>query len=736
MRYGAGFQLMMAAALLCGPVALAQDDDPGRGVARISVTNGDVSVRRGDSGDWVAAAVNAPLVVQDAIATGPGSRAEVQLDYANLLRLGSNAEVRLTELEFRRYQMQVVRGTVEFRVLRNSDAEAEVSTPAVSVRPAKKGAYRIHVRENGETEVTVRSGEVEVYTPRGVERVRSGNTMVVRNDPSGPEFQMVRAEPYDEFDRWNEQRDRALERSASYRYVSPYIYGADDLDGYGRWVYDPAYGWVWVPNVAPGWAPYRYGRWSWVDYYGWSWISYDPWGWAPFHYGRWYHGHYGWSWYPGDRHHRHYWSPGLVAFFGFGGTHVGIGFGLGHVGWVPLAPHEPYHRWYGRNYYRSGGYVDRSVNITNNVNITNIYRNSRVNNAVTAVDGSSFGRGNGNIVRVANGDLRQARLVRGQLPVGPSAESIRFADREARNVPRSGAENRNFFTRRQPTPVERVSFSEQQRRFQAPAERAAAGQPAAGTVREVNRSENARGWRRTGEPQQRPAAAAPAAGDVKRVERQGSTDNVRNWRRFGEPRTETPNAGSARETAPRNTEGNWRRSGEPRTETPAAGSTPQSVPRNRESGWKRFGEPRTETPGVESRQQTVPRSREGGWSRFGETPAPRTEDRGSRSFDHGRSERFGSVGSTPPAPRVELREQRSTPRSVEVAPRVLRERSYESAPRIDRAPRGDSAPRMERSAPRMERSAPRMESAPRGGGDSGSRGGGSSHSGRAGGRNR
>ena len=35
--------------------------EPGRAVARISVLNGDVSVRRGDSGDVVAAALNAPL---------------------------------------------------------------------------------------------------------------------------------------------------------------------------------------------------------------------------------------------------------------------------------------------------------------------------------------------------------------------------------------------------------------------------------------------------------------------------------------------------------------------------------------------------------------------------------------------------------------------------------------------------------------------------------------------------
>ncbi|MGH9657356.1 MAG: DUF6600 domain-containing protein, partial [Bryobacteraceae bacterium] len=260
-----------------------------RGVARVSILNGDVSVRRGDSGDWVAAALNAPLVANDRVLTGPGSRAEVQFDHANMIRMASNAELRLAELGYRRYLLQIARGNTTFRVLRSSEADVEISTPAISVRPLKKGIYRIFVREDGSTEITVRSGEAEIFTPRGTEKLRSGHTMIVRGTASDPEFQTTRAFAEDDWDRWNESRDRDLERSASYRYVNRDIYGAEDLDGYGQWVYVPSYGRVWSPRVAFGWAPYRLGRWSWIDYYGWSWVSYDPWGWAPYHYGRWFH---------------------------------------------------------------------------------------------------------------------------------------------------------------------------------------------------------------------------------------------------------------------------------------------------------------------------------------------------------------------------------------------------------------------------------------------------------------
>src|SRR6266567_4724779 len=92
----AGMLLAMAGT---STVVRAQDaDDLKRGVARISLMNGDVNVRRGDSGDWVAGVINAPLLTDDRIATGPSSRAEVQFDASNALRIGANAEVHLAQL--------------------------------------------------------------------------------------------------------------------------------------------------------------------------------------------------------------------------------------------------------------------------------------------------------------------------------------------------------------------------------------------------------------------------------------------------------------------------------------------------------------------------------------------------------------------------------------------------------------------------------------------------------------
>ncbi len=462
--------LFVMALVLTGTVATtcAQENDPEHGVARISVIAGDVSIERGDSGERSAAAVNAPLVTGDVVTTGPGAHAEVQFDSANMVRLASDSEVRLSEVAGARYQLQVARGTVMFSVVRDSRAQVEVSIAAVSVRPLGRGAYRVTVFDDGTAEVTTRSGEADIYTPRGIEKVPSGRTMMVRGTASDPEFQVVAAKAPDEFDRWNEDRDRNLTRSRSVQYVSRDIYGAEDLDNYGRWVDVAPYGRVWSPsNAGADWAPYREGRWVWQDWYGWTWVSDDPWGWAPYHYGRWFNSApYGWCWSPGAVYERHYWSPALVAFFGFGGFHVGVGFGGDGFGWVPLAPYEPFYPWWGRGFY--GGYRNHNVmvnniNIVNNVNITNIYRNARVGNGVSVVNSGEFGRGRmGNISRMSGDQLRQASLVRGQVPIAPTRESLRVSDRATGAIPRNNIAGGRFYSHSQPVQVNRVPFAQQQ----------------------------------------------------------------------------------------------------------------------------------------------------------------------------------------------------------------------------------------------------------------------------------
>jgi hypothetical protein len=703
-KYMLASMALLLAAAIAQPVRAdeADEDGPGRGVARISVINGDVSVKRGDSGDLVAAALNAPLVVEDRVFTGSGSRAEVQFDWASMIRLSSNAEIRFAELEYRRYIIQVARGTVTFRVLRDLDADIEISTPSVAVRPVKRGVYRVSVHDDGTSEITTRSGEAEIFTTRGSERLRAGKTMLARGTTADPEFRVVAEVDRDEWDRWNELRDRDLERSRSYEYLSHDIYGAEDLDDHGRWVSVPSYGYVWTPRVAVGWAPYRYGRWSWIDWYGWSWVSHDPWGWAPYHYGRWfYSAPYGWCWYPGQRYRRHYWSPALVGFVGFG-RGFGVGVGFGHVGWVPLGPHDRFNRWWGSRYYggyRNRNYIDNSVNIVNNVNITNVYRNARIQNSVTAVDYDGFGRGRGGRgIRINEGEFTRASVVQGQLPVAPHRESLRLADRNVNGVNESRADR--FYSRRTAAQVERVPFEDQRRGVETAARRtfgstsfaeetgrgsrtAAVDTPAARTP-----GDEGRGWRRVDQPDGSPSSTGRSG--VERSERQGSE-----WRRFGSPRTaestgarsgrfgepatgrspdSTPDTGRA--VAPRSDNNNWRRF-ENRSETSTAepGFSERRSERTND-GWRRGDSPRTESPRFDSSRSESPR------------------------FDSSRSESRRSES----APRYESAPRDQPPRSspsrgadspVRISPPIVRDRGGERGGRGDVSEGARSAPRMD-----------------------------------------
>jgi hypothetical protein len=487
--------------------------EPGRAVARISLLNGDVSMRRGDSQDVIAATVNAPVMAGDAILTGSSSRGEIQLDSANMLRFSPNSEVRFAGMDVNSFQIQIAAGTVLLRVLRPSQAQVELDTPSVGVRALRQGVYRVMVREDGTSEITVRSGEAEIGSQRGTERLGPGRTMNARGLPSDPEFQVGGAIPYDTWDRWNEDRDHYLESSRSYEHVGRDINGAEDLDQNGRWVNDPTYGQVWSPTVPPGWAPYQNGRWVWEDYYGWTWVSYDPWGWAPYHYGRWFYGPVGWAWYPGPIYGRHFWAPAYVGFFGFGGGGVGVGFGFGNVGWVALAPFEVFHPWWGRGFYGGyrSGYFGNHTTIVNNINIVNTYRNARVAGGISGVNAGQFGRGGGRYAAFSGNQIQGAGMVRGVLPISPDRSSLRMADRAAAgNFRQSNIQS--FAGRSQASTVSRVPFEQQQRgmqqisrsNFSVP-NRGGASAPAAAATH---------GWGHFGEPihASGPSGASPQSG--------------------------------------------------------------------------------------------------------------------------------------------------------------------------------------------------------------------------------
>ena len=71
---------------------------------------------------------------------------------------------------------------------------------------------------------------------------------VIIEGTESPRVASYAAPQLDEWDKWNYARTDHLLDAVSARYVSPGVYGVDDLDRYGTWRSVPTYGAVWVPR--------------------------------------------------------------------------------------------------------------------------------------------------------------------------------------------------------------------------------------------------------------------------------------------------------------------------------------------------------------------------------------------------------------------------------------------------------------------------------------------------------
>ncbi len=423
------------------------------GVARISLIHGDVSTQRGDSGDWSAAVLNQPVMGGDKVSTAVNARTELQLDFANIFRLGANSKANVATLTDKNIQIQLSQGLSSYTVSKDSEAEPEIDTPNVAVHPAHHdGVFRIEVRPDGDTIVIVRQGEAQIATPQGSTQVQAGQMATIRGDTNSAQYKISPAPNQDDWDRWVSDRDHLIRDAKSWRHTNRYYTGTQDLDAYGQWQNVPDYGDVWVPNEPDGWAPYRDGDWTYEPYYGWTWVGYEPWGWAPYHYGRWFPYGAGWAWWPGPLYgglYQPFWAPAYVSFWGWGGG-FGFGFGWGGwggFGWLPIGPCDWFHPWWGGyrgrfgvvgfhggyghgGYGRFGGFRPLHGG-TRFSNIAHMHENG-VFRGMSTVSAGRFGAG-GHMTAVpaTRAQFSGARMMAGNLPVVPSRASLSASGRAA-----------------------------------------------------------------------------------------------------------------------------------------------------------------------------------------------------------------------------------------------------------------------------------------------------------------
>jgi FecR protein len=348
-------------------------------VSRISYMNGEVQIKRNGSQDWEKAAQNLPLTEGDQVATGANSRTEIQFDSNNYLRLDENSYLKIVTLRDEGIALSLPNGTLALRVLNfNKDrVYFEIDAPKTTISIQQAGMFRVDSNDNQnqkQVRVTVTdNGQARVYSDNSGFTVKNGRSARLNIDGTlAGEWETSNASNYtDDFENWVLQRDaetaKRLQRASYDKYYDRDMYGAEDLEEYGEWIYTKKYGNVWRPyrnttNSYADWSPYRYGNWRWVSPYGWTWVNDEPWGWATYHHGRWIYDEGNWCWTPYGSHRssRSWWRPALVII-----TYSGSS-----ICWYPLGYNSYYYDYnsyyWGRGRGRGGNTIINNTTIINN----------------------------------------------------------------------------------------------------------------------------------------------------------------------------------------------------------------------------------------------------------------------------------------------------------------------------------------------------------------------------------
>jgi hypothetical protein len=342
-------------ALLLPATAQAQNDAVPSRVGQLTSLSGNVSYNgAGSGGQWIAATPNYPVTSGDTLFTQAGAQAAIVLN-ASRLTLGANTELQIDALDDTHFAARESQGELFLSLSDMPPGQSvTIDTPRGTVTMAQAGAYDIIAGDAATpTIVSVLAGAASI----GALRIPAGQEGVL----SGTDQTTAQLEPL--------QRD-ALEDyvlAATMPPPPPYappvvqqMSGVDELSPYGSWSLSPGYGAVWYPYVPAGWAPFRDGHWAYVAPWGWTWVDFEPWGFAPFHYGRWIDDGGRWGWVPAGAYGPGYayepddqpvYAPAVVGFFGLaaGAALTASLLASPSIGWVPLAPGEPYYPAYHAN---------------------------------------------------------------------------------------------------------------------------------------------------------------------------------------------------------------------------------------------------------------------------------------------------------------------------------------------------------------------------------------------------
>jgi FecR protein len=353
----AGCILFSSKAWAANGISLVADDDapdtsasktPDARAIRLSNAEGQVQVTQ--DGQVIAdpAYANLPLFEGSQVITGNDGRAEIQLEDGSVARLSPN-----TTLTFSVMQPQGT-GTRTEIVLNSGLAyfELQPNTAEHSLRVNYGQTYFtasafsvVRLTEDAPPgDLAVLSGNVHLERGEALQLDIHGGESLSLDASDLSQYNLSESIQPDSWDSWNSDRDQVLNSQASDKTAATNSMGnyqdvgMSDLDANGNWYNVPGQGYIWSPYDAQSggaaWDPYGYGRWVFYPRYGYVWVSGYGWGYAPFQCGLWnYYDSFGWGWAPG---------AGCNPWWGGGGFYGGGG-GRGYnIGIPPRGYHPPH----------------------------------------------------------------------------------------------------------------------------------------------------------------------------------------------------------------------------------------------------------------------------------------------------------------------------------------------------------------------------------------------------------
>jgi len=331
-------------------------------VGHISHVEGELLRYVPDDDDWVATVEDAPCGIDDVLYTGEHAKAELIMPNNTWIRIGSNTQIHLIQLENDATEIDIDSGTARL-YNKSSTATIKATTPFGSIAAPPFSICDLYL-EDDSIQVSTLEGSVDFVHVADNTRyeVIAGSSSLRAGHQEVASSEEIVDDPWHS---WNAERDDLWEKRFAEQEDSPdYLpealhYESYALEENGIWenvYYEGRNRSFWRPlYVSSHWSPFTVGRWT--AWYGdHCWIPYEPFGYITHHYGNWVHINSCGRW---------YWAPPRCHTGIRSGSFLNIEFGWypgrvswihrgGYVGWIPLAPFE---RYYSRSYWGPRSYV-------------------------------------------------------------------------------------------------------------------------------------------------------------------------------------------------------------------------------------------------------------------------------------------------------------------------------------------------------------------------------------------